>query len=95
LKDILYIKFSDCQPYKKIGNSAVLLLDMFKEQADLNVWQSESNVLTNPATYSDTKYFHLREAESQVLCATGNKREYGLGSKCAVLWSNFGSNWTP
>ena len=68
---------------------------MCKEQEDLNVWQSESNVLSNPASLSDRKCLQLREAERQVECATGNKRENGRGSECTVLCGNFGSKWTP
>jgi hypothetical protein len=40
---------------EKWGKSADLLVDMFTEGAVLDVWKSESNVITNLVTQSDTE----------------------------------------
>jgi len=37
--------------------------------------------------------FAGKGADRQVECATGNKRNYGFGSDCAVLWGNYESIW--
>jgi len=48
LKEVQYIKYSDFGSYKKNKAKCTdLLIDMFKKE---DVWQSESNVFTNPVT---------------------------------------------
>ena len=56
-KGVQYIKVCDCQ-FNKINkaNSTDLLIDMFKVEEDLNVWKSESNVLTNLVTQTHNVY---------------------------------------
>jgi len=50
------MKVWNCQFNKKNkAKSTGLMIDMFKEEADLNVWKSESNVLTKLVTQSDTQ----------------------------------------
>jgi len=49
----------------------------------LQIWSAQS----------DRECLQVREVEWQMECATGNKRKYGFGNECSVLWGNYGSNW--
>jgi len=68
---------------------------MFKEKAALNVRQKNQMSLQIWSAQSDRECLQVREVESQMECATGNKKNYGFGIECSVLWGNFGSKWTP
>jgi hypothetical protein len=79
----------ECQSYKKYrAKSADFLIDKFKEEAVLKVWQSESEVFKN-WSHSQRECLQMRGVERIVECATWSKRKYGFESDCAVLWGIF------
>ena len=100
LGDVKYWNYEGSLIYKIIGHSVLqtedkttnLLIYMFKENPVLNVWQSESNVLTNQIHTVRRECLQVRKADRQLECATGEKWLKGFGSKCAdcdvILYRN-------